>query len=325
MNDAVDTEPEDIHDEATRVRSVRSGEPWRWAWTVALPVGAAGAVIGLVPWLISGARLPPQVLWATTVRPEAMPFVLLPFSFVTVILIFSLLIVGSAAAGIGGRSLRVRGWGLLLLVIGVLIVQIPATVQTAGVVEKGLQDRLESNVYLFALVAGTGLSILVGLVVTILVAGAPRAGALIGLTIGAIGMASWIGALIDPTRVGQGLLADVLVIVPWIAPVLTGIAIAWTGIGTAGRVIAALCALVLVWVAPAVTTALFNALSNQVLVRSSTDVIDYAVGVFQAALLTPELALRPIIATALVAAVGLGVRALVGRRRRRVSASTASD
>ncbi len=173
MNDAVDTEPDDIHDETTRVRSVRSGEPWRWAWTVALPVGVAGAVIGLVPWLISGARLPPQVLWATTVRPEAMPFVLLPFSFVTVILIFSLLIVGSAAAGIGGRSLRVRGWGLLLLVIGVLIVQIPATVQTAGVVEKGLQDRLESNVYLFALVAGTGLSILVGLVVTILVAGRP--------------------------------------------------------------------------------------------------------------------------------------------------------
>ena len=138
-------------------------------------------------------------------------------------------------------------------------------------------------------------------------------------------MASWIGALIDPTRMGQGLLADVLVIVPWIAPVLTGIAIAWTGIGTAGRVIAALFALALVWVAPAVTTALFNALSNQVLVRSSSDVIDYAVGVFQAALLTPELALRPIIATALVAAVGLGVRALVGRRRRRVSTSTASD
>ena len=138
-------------------------------------------------------------------------------------------------------------------------------------------------------------------------------------------MASWIGALIDPTRTGQGLLADMLVIVPWIAPVLTGIAIAWTGIGTAGRVIAALAALVLVWVAPAVTTALFNALSNQVLVRSSSDVIDYAVGVFQAALLTPELALRPIIATALVAAVGLGLRALVGRRGRRVSASTAPD
>ena len=204
MNDAVETEPDDIHDEHPRPQRPLRRTAGAGAWTVALPVGVAGAIIGLVPWLVSGARLPPQVLWATTVRPEAMPFVLLPFSFVTVILIFSLLIVGSAVAGIGGRALRVRGWGLLLLVVGVLIVQILATAQTAGVVHKGLQDRLESNVYLFALVAGTGLSILVGLVVTILVAGAPRAGALIGLTIGAIGMASWIGALIDPTRVGPG-------------------------------------------------------------------------------------------------------------------------
>lgn len=299
----------------------RSGRPWRWAWAVALPVGLGGAIVGLLPWLVSGARLPPQLLWVQTLRAEDMPTALLPFSFLTVILIFSLLVVGSAAAGIGGRALRVRGWGLVLLVLGVLIVQIGATVQTAGVMQKGLQDRLESDVYLFALLAGTGLSILVGLIVTILVAGAPRAGALIGLTIGATGMGSWIGTLIDPTRLGQGPLTAMLVIVPWVAPVLTGIAIAWTGIDTAGRVIAALSALVMVWVAPAVTTALANALSNQVLIRSSSDVIDYAVGVFQAALLTPELALRPIIATAIVAGFGLGLRALITRGRRRGAAS----
>lgn len=298
----------------------RADEPWRWAWTVALPVGIGGAIVGLLPWLVSGARLPPQVLWVQTLRAEDMPLALLPFSFVTVILIFSLLIVGAAAAAIGGRALRVRGWGLVLLVLGVLIVQIGATVQTAGVVQKGLQDRLESNVYLVALVAGTSLSILVGLIVTILVAGAPRAGALVGLTIGAIGMGSWIGALIDPSLIGRGPLAALLVIVPWVAPVLTGVAIAWTGIDTAGRVIAALFALVLVWVAPAVTTALANALSNQVLIHSSSDVIDYAVGVFQAALLNPELALRPIIATAAVAGVGLGVRALISSRWRRPGA-----
>lgn len=299
----------------------RSGRPWRWAWAVALPVGVGGAIVGLLPWLVSGARLPPQLLWVQTLRAGDMPIALLPFSFLTVILIFSLLVVGSAAAGIGGRALRVRGWGLVLLVLGVLIVQIGATVQTAGVMQKGLQDRLESDVYLFALLAGTGLSILVGLIVAILVAGAPRAGALIGLTIGATGMGSWIGTLIDPTRLGQGPLTAMLVIVPWVAPVLTGIAIAWTGIDTAGRVIAALSALVMVWVAPAVTTALANALSNQVLIRSSSDVIDYAVGVFQAALLTPELALRPIIATAIAAGVGLGLRALITRGRRRGAAS----
>ena len=300
-------------------------EPWRWAWTVALPVGVAGAILGLLPWLAYGARLPAQLLWDRDVRPEAMPFALLPFSFVTVILIFSLLIVGAAAAGIGGRALRVRGWGLVLLVIGVLLVQVGATVQTVGVVRVGLQDRLESNVYVFALVAGTGLSILVGLVVTVLIAGAPRAGALIGLTIGAIGMTAWMGQLIAPVAQGDSGSATAAVILPWVAPVLTGIAIAWSGIDSAGRVIAALAALVLIWVAPAVTTALFNALSNQVLVRSSSDVIDYAIGVFQAALLTPELALRPILATALVAGVGLGLRALVTRARRRAPASATSD
>jgi hypothetical protein len=303
----------------------RREEPWRWAWTVALPTGAAGAIVGLVPWLLSGARLPEQLLWERDVRPENMPFALLPFSFVTVILIFSLLIVGAAAAGIGGRALRVRGWGLVLLVLGVLLIQVGATVQTTGAMRDGLQDRLESNVYLFALVAGTGFSILVGLVVTVLIAGAPRAGALIGLTIGAIGMTAWIGTLIDPARAGESPLAGMLVIVPWVASVLTGIAIAWTGIDSAGRVIAGLGALLLIWIAPAVTTALFNALSNQVLVRSSSDVIDYAIGVFEAALLTPELALPPVIATALVAGLGLGLRALVTRGRRRTPASLTVD
>ena len=47
-------------------------------------------------------------------------------------------------------------------------------------------------------------------------------------------------------------------------------------VGTAGRVLAAIFAVVLIWVAPAVTTALANALSNQVLIHSSSDVIDYA-------------------------------------------------
>ncbi len=291
-----------------------SPQPRRWSWAYALPAGAAGAVLGLLPWIVAGGRLPEQELWTATTT--AMPFVLLPFSFTSVVLVFSLLIVGATVAGIAGRMLRVRGWGLLLLVLGVLIVQGLATAQTATVLRAGLQERLESTVYLAALVAGTVLSMLVGAIVTILVAGAPRAGALIGLTIGAIGMGSWTALLWDPGRTAESVFSALLPLTPWIAPVLTGIAIAWTGIGTAGRVIAALAALVMVWVAPAVTTALFNALGSRVLLRSSSDLIDYGVGVFQAALLTPELALRPVLAAAGVAALGLGLRALGGRRRR---------
>jgi hypothetical protein len=129
-------------------------------------------------------------------------------------------------------------------------------------------------------------------------------------------MTSWTSALLDPTRVGDGPLEAMLTIVPWIAPVLTGIAIAWTGVNTAGRVIAALLAVGLMWVAPAMTTAIANALGSRVLVRSGSGIIDYGIDVFQAALLTPELALRPIIATVVVAVVGLVVRALFGLRRR---------
>ena len=129
-------------------------------------------------------------------------------------------------------------------------------------------------------------------------------------------MTSWTSALLDPTRVGDGPLQAMLTIVPWIAPVLTGIAIAWTGVNTVGRVIAALLAVALVWVAPAVTTAIANALGSRVLVRSGSDIIDYGIDVFQAALFTPELALRPIIATVVVAVVGLVVRALFSLRRR---------
>jgi hypothetical protein len=294
----------------------RAGEPRPGAWAMALPVGILAAMVGLLPWWVTGARLPLQDLWEGTVRAAAMPITLLPFSQYFVVLIFALLIVGAAAAGIGGRALRVGGWGVLLLVAGVLLVQINATVQTALVVREGVQERLESTLYVSGLTAGTGLSILIGIIVTVLIARAPRAGALIGLTVGAIGMASWTSALIDPTRLGDGPQTVLLVIVPWIAPVLTGIAIAWSGIDTAGRVLSALFALVLVWVAPAVTTAIVSALGSRALLRSGRDVVDYGIDVFQEALLTPELALRPIIATAVVAAVGLLVRLLVTRRRR---------
>ena len=312
MNDTVEIEP------SGETRSdTRSDEPWRWAWAVALPIGFAAAIIGLVPWLVSGARLPLQNLWErSSTLPGAMPIVLLPFSQYFVILIFSLLIVGAAVAGIGGRALRVRGWGVVLLLVGVLLVQVIATVQTARVVREGLQDRFESTVYLVGLIAGTGLSILVGVCVTVLIARAPRAGALVGLTVGAIGTASWTSALLDPTGIGAGPLAATLVIVPWIAPALTGIAIAWTGVNTVGRVIAAIVSVALVWVAPAVTTAIFSALGSRVLIRSGADVIEYAIAVFQLALFTPELALRPVIATVIVATVGLVIRALVTRRRR---------
>jgi hypothetical protein len=196
----------------------------------------------------------------------------------------------------------------------VLLVQVWATVQTSTVVREGLQERLESTLYLGGLIAGTGFCILIGIIVTVLVARAPRAGALLGLAVGAIGMGSWTSAFLDPSRLGGGSDSPLLAIVPWIPPVLTGVAIAWAGVNTAGRVIAALVAVALTWVAPAVTTALASSLGSRELLEGGGDVIGYGVDIFQTALLTPEIALRPILATVVVAGIGLVVRALLRTR-----------
>lgn len=45
-----------------------------------LALGAAAAIVGLIPWIITGMRLPLQNLWATDTRPADMPLALLPFS-----------------------------------------------------------------------------------------------------------------------------------------------------------------------------------------------------------------------------------------------------
>jgi hypothetical protein len=295
-----------------RTRTRTEDDPRVGAWAL-LPLGVAAAAIALAPWWLTGARLPLQNLWAETATAAQMPVVLLPFSQYTVVQVFAYLVVGSALAGIAGRALRVRGWGLTLLLAGILLVQVTATVQTALVVRDGLQDRLESTLYLAGLVVGTSLSVLVGMTVTILIARAPRAGALLGLAVAAIATGAWLGAVLS-RGLGDDAFAAVMPLLPWIAPILTGAAIAWAGLNTVGRVLAALVSVALVWIAPALVTGIANALGTRVLLRSPGDLADYGLGVFRMALLTPELALRPVVATLVVAAIGLVIRAVLRRR-----------
>ncbi len=287
----------------------------RWPLIIAFPVGLAAAVVGLIPWLITGGVLPLQNLWAVPTTVDAMPFVLLPFSQYYVIPIFAFLITGSALAGLAGRAMAFRGWASALLVLGVLTVQTAALVQTALTVQPGLRPGFESVLYLGGITGGAALTILFGVIVTMLIVAAPRAGAVLGLTVGAIAFASWLGTLLAPIGSIETPPAA-LALVPWVAPVLTGVTIAWAGVHSAGRIIAALTALVLVWLAPAVTTGIVNGLGNRVLLRTPSEALEHGVLVFQAALFTPAVALRPVIATLIVATVGLLARVIVARVRR---------
>lgn len=295
--------------------------PRRVPWWACVLIGLGGAVIGLLPWLVTGMRLPLQNLWATETAPDDMPLALLPLSQYSLTLIFGLIVVGSAAAGITARAVdqRLPRGGFFLVMIGLLAAQAFAIVQPALVLRDNLQARTASTFYLGGLIAVCVASVLIGLVTLLLIARAPRAGALLGLTAGAIAAGPWIGGFFRPLLVAGSDVASALVgLLPWVAPVLVGIAIAWTGVNTVGRVISALISLALLWVAPAAMTAISSAVGSRVLARDPLEMMDYAIAVFQLALFTPEIALRPIIAAVVVAVVGLIVRWAVraGRHRR---------
>lgn len=285
-------------------------------WLCAL-IGAAAAIAGLLPWLATGMRLPLQNLWDAATPPDAMPMALLPFSQYSLSHLFGLLVTGSAAAGIAARATRARlpRGGFAMLVVGVLLVQVGATVQSAVVVASGLQERTESTLYLALLVTLCILSILLGAAALVLIARAPRGGALIGLTICAIAVGQWISAVLRPfTTMAAEWAYSLAGLIQWVTPVLVGVAIAWAGINTIVRIVAALASLVFIWVTPALITGVTNAAGSRVLAHDPPGMIEYAVQVFQMALFMPELALRPIVAAVVVAAVGLGVRAVAGRR-----------
>ena len=172
MNDAVEIEPTPAARHAGRF-DASAEEPRVAAW-VALPIGIAAATIGLAPWWISGARLPLQYLWESSVaaRGDAdRSAALQPVHRDPDLLRCSSS--GAAVAGIAGRALRLRGWGLFSSFVGVLVVQAGATVQTARSCAKAF--RIDSNRMSTSseLVAGTTLSILVGITVTVLIAERP--------------------------------------------------------------------------------------------------------------------------------------------------------
>lgn len=287
------------------------------SWAPVL-LGVAAATIGLLPWLITGMRLPLQNLWATEVAPEQYPLVLLPFSQYAITLITAVIVTGAAIAGIVARASRERlpRFGTAAIVIGVLAVLVIATVQTSIVVRDGLQERGESALYLAALLAGTSFTILIGAFVMLLIAKAPRAGAVIGLSIAAVAFGPWINGLVVPFgSAGTTDVAWLLDVTRWIPPVLVGAAIVWGGVNTVGRIAAAVFGLVTLWVAPALMTAISSAVGSRVLARHPGEMLDYGVNVFGMALWIPEIALPPLAVAVAVAVVGLIGRLVVTRRR----------
>lgn len=299
---------------AVRTARAAGGSPVPpWA---AFLAGVAAAVVGLLPWLVAGARLPLQNLWVGGIPAEA-PVVLLPFSQYAVTSVFALLVVAGAMAGIAARVLVARAGdrGPALWMGGGLVAgQLLAAVQTAAVVAPGLRDGRDSAVYLVGIGGGVVVCLLISAGAFVLVALAPRAGALFGLTTGAIAAGLWLPiAVVDPIGFDSAP-AWLLGAFTYVMPVLVGAAIAWVGVRTVGRIVSALVSLVLVWLAPPLTTAVASALGTRVLARDLPGMLDYGAGVFRQYATDVSLVREPLVIALAVAVVGLVAREVLERR-----------
>ncbi|MGR6743000.1 hypothetical protein [Microbacterium arborescens] len=295
------------------------------AWVL---VGAGGAVVGLLPWLITGARLPLQNL-AADQTDLTTPFSLLPFSQYYLTTIVSLLVVGGAVAGLAARILRHRrsrratGW----LTLGVAVIQVIAIAQSSVVTVSMLEDSSRRVVYAAAVIAVMVVSLLMSVLVLLLTARAPVPGAAIALSLAALTVPGWIGLPLQSylSLANDPVTSAVLLLLRWLPAVLVGAVIAWCGFRTAGRVAAVVVSLAALWIGPAFFTAVSSAAGTRVLAPYPAEMADYGIGVFAMALTAVELVVPPLIVAACIGAVGALVLTALRRRPRSESSGAVAD
>lgn len=303
---------------------------------LALAVGVAAAVLGLLPWILAGLRLPLQNLWREDITSAAdMPIALLPFNQYTAGLLAAVILVGGGIAGTAARALRSRlpRHGSWLVVAGLLLVQVVALVQTATVTADGLgvddvsgaggrtgAGISEAQVYLVAFVAGTAAMVLLAAVVAVLLARASAGLAVVAAAFPVVLLGEWSGGLVSPGE--DGMLSDtayaILPVISWVPSVVLGVAIALTGLRSVGRVIGSVAAVLLLWLGTAVVVGVTYALGNRSMLRYPLELVQ-AGGMVGGEVLRGQGGVLGQLAVAVVVGI-LG--ALVARavRRRAVSA-----
>jgi hypothetical protein len=276
-----------------------------------LGLGPVAAVVGLLPWLVTGMRLPLQNLWAGS--SDVMPRAFLPFSQYQPLLIVAMLVTGWAAAALAVRLLRPRVPGAVALSLAT--VQGIALLQTLVVLTPRLQDRTASVLYLAGLTSVVVFGVLVGVATFLLLTRPSRAAVVVGVSLAALALGQWFTGFFAPSAIflSPGVVAALNTVVRWLPPAAVGIALAWCGVRSRGWVPAGLVSLVFLWLVPAAATALVNSVGSRVLLRQPAELVGTAVDVFKAASTMPSIVLPPLVATVVVAGAGLAARGIWGR------------
>jgi hypothetical protein len=216
-------------------------------------IGVLAGLLGLAPWLVTGARLPLQNLWATEVLPAQMPVSLLPLSQYKLTTLVALMTVGGALTGFMVRlcrpgRCRAATWSAAA---GVLAVQGAVTIQAFSVVHAGLAPGSASDLYFAGLLAGVIAAVAASVVALFLLASKSPALAALGVGLMAVPFASWaMEWVVNLSGVGN-VPAAVPIIARWLPAVLVGLALAWCGLRPTLRIMVWAADLVLLWVVPA--------------------------------------------------------------------------
>lgn len=290
-----------------------------WAYPLA---GMGAVVIGLLPWLLTGMRLPWEHLWAAAGMPPESPVMLIPLNQYYLMTVAVMVIPAGALAGTVARGappeLRRRSGDLtaLGLVVAVAAAGVQSGLAYAGV---GAGEGVGVDLVLllaWLVVCGTG-----AVVILMFLARSTRAGASVGAAIAAPGVGGWISAVMAPGMVTSSALVSSGDL-RWMPAVLVGVALAWCGLRSFGRFAAWALSLVMLWVVPAVLigigAAAGHATATGLLDRigAALDVLGYS--------LRPEIAGPPLIVAAGLGVLGTVVLLLVEKFRKAPAAGVTS-
>jgi hypothetical protein len=280
-------------------------------------LGIMAGLLGLAPWLITGARLPLQNSWGSQVLPEQMPVSLLPLSQYELTTLVALLTFGGAMAGLAVRiwspaRRRLVAW---CAASGVLAVQFSATVQSFTVLDDGLTDGTLARVYFAGLLAGVIACIAAGLVAFLLLASRSRALVALGAGLMAVPFTSWAGEWV----VGLAGQTNVLIAVPtvtrWIPAIIVGCVLAWCGLRPARRALVWLADLALLWLVPALFISVSYVLGTRAMAGDLQEMLLMSRQILAATLGPAGGALPTVLLALAIALAGLGLRSAAARRR----------
>jgi hypothetical protein len=280
-------------------------------------VGAlAWWVVGALPWVARGLRLPVQNLWATDQQPDTMPLVALPFSQYSLSLLLAVTVVGGVAAALTSLIRPDQSHARRAAVAGGALAAVIAITQTTLVVHRGLDLSARAATYLTALVAVASVGSIVGLAVGWALAGRGRAARAVAAAVLAVVTTSWLNALIVTDSVSVGdTQRTLLTVAPWVAGAVAGIGLALCPPRTTRAVLGWVVALAILWVGPALVTAASYVAGSKVLLATSSpsELLEAGLDVFRAAVLPANRAIGPFVLAVLLGLSGLLLRQGVPR------------